>query len=168
MGQHSTESSALCFLDLSAALDTTHHSILLHQISWWFGISGTAVYCIEWHSLKVKINNSISPLFPVLNGVPQGSVFAPLLFVLYTTPLSSDSSSSYHLYYYYYCRTWSTNITYRINDISKYAVDTQLYFVSTACFDANVCYFVATISEVSPWLTISLHSLNPYLQSTQG
>jgi hypothetical protein len=42
-----------------------------------------------------------SSLFQLLYGVPQGSVLAPLLFFLYTTPLStvkSSASANPHLY----------------------------------------------------------------------
>ena len=46
----------------------------------------------------VSINNLKSDSTPVPYGVPQGSVLRPVLFVLYTTPLSNviERHSIYH------------------------------------------------------------------------
>jgi len=93
--------TALCLLDLSVAFDTIDHSILLHRLSSWFGFDGTV---ITWHtsylpsrSFVVFINSISSAQSPLRQGVPQGSVLGSLLFILYTTPLSSLISNSLNI-----------------------------------------------------------------------
>jgi len=106
MGQQNF--AALCFLDLSAPFDIIDHFILTHRLSSWFGLKGTALsYCLQSYifsrSFIVNINATLSPTFPLLYCVHQGSVLGPLLFILYTTPLSSlisNSSVKHHLYAY--------------------------------------------------------------------
>ena len=86
------EISVLLLLDLSAAFDTIDHQILLSRLETVFGIRSTALQWFWSYLLDrnqcVVVNNSASSSSPVMFGVPQGSVLWPVLFVLYTTPLS--------------------------------------------------------------------------------
>ena len=89
--------SVLTLLDLSAAFDTIDHSILLSRLEYVFGVSYSV---LDWfHSYLtnrtqlVTIQNCKSSPASILYGVPQGSVPGPVLFILYTAPLTDLISS---------------------------------------------------------------------------
>ena len=91
------EVTALTLLDLSAAFDIIDHATLTDRLSDWYGISGQAQI---WFSSylqnrlqSVKIKDTLSDKVTLSYGVTQGSVLEPVLFTLYTTPLSAIISS---------------------------------------------------------------------------
>ena len=99
------EVTALTLLDLSVAFDTIDHATLTDRLSDWYEISGQAQiwsssYLQNRHQ-SVKIEDTFSDKVTLSYGVPQGSVLGPVLFTLYTTPLSAIISSfdiNHHLY----------------------------------------------------------------------
>ena len=86
---------------MSAAFDTIAHASLTDRLSDWYGIAGQAQiwfssYLQNRHQ-SVKIKDKVTFSY----GVPQGFVQGPVLFTLYTTPLSAIISSfdiNHHIY----------------------------------------------------------------------
>ena len=138
--------SLLSLLDLSAAFDTIDHSILLSRLQTTFGISDTA---LSWfHSylsdrtLKVSANGFFSKPAILQYGVPQGSVLGPILFVLYTHPVSeivSHHTLSHH--------SFSDD-----NQLFKSAHISQLPSIIDSTQNC--------ISDLKAWMTINKLQLN--------
>ena len=134
------EPTAFVLLNLSVAFNTIDHDTFLKCLKSWFGVCSTA---LKWFSSylnhrfqAIKIGSTLSELHELLFGVPQGSVLGPLLFSLYTTPLSK--------------------VIRRQSDIKLhfYADDTQLfvhlsYKNATSAFDKlNSC-----LQDVQEWMS---------------
>ena len=107
--------SLLTLLDQSAAFDTIDHKILLNRFSYSFGISGTVfkwfISYLTNRTQSVSVGDLNSLPLPLKYGVPQGSVLGPILFTLYSQPVSDKIREH--------------NISYQ-----KLADDTQLYKTS--------------------------------------
>ena len=102
----------LTLLDLSTAFDTIDHSILLTRLDSTFGIRDLALSFfrsyLQDRTQVVTVNGIKSSPSLLTCGVPQGSVLGPILFVLYTQPLSdviqplsdviSHHSVSHHMF----------------------------------------------------------------------
>ena len=129
---------ALTLLDLSAAIDTTDHTILFNCLRDWFGMDDTVLMLIKSyltnHRRKVKLGNSFSDAFSLPYGVPQGSVLGPLLFTLYTAPLSHIISSFF--------------VTHHL-----YANDTQIYLaLNSRNFDSSIAELIDCLAYVKRWM----------------
>ena len=102
----------LILLDLTAAFDLVDHSILLSRLESRYGVSGTVLNWFKSYLHQrlqsVKVGDSLSSVFELCGGVPQGSVLGPILFTLYVAPIE-DIISEHGLNY------------------AVYADDTQLY-----------------------------------------
>ena len=139
--------TCLCLLDLSAAFDTIDHSILLERLYSWFGIQDMVLSWLKSYltnrQYSVNVNNLLSSPVDLCYGVPQGSVLGPLLFALYTTPLSSVISSQsfqHHLF----------------------ADDTQLFAsFSPLSFSDTADSLQHTFTTISSWMSANFLALNP-------
>src|SRR6218665_1225911 len=86
----SSQLTLLALFDVSAAFDTVDHEILLKWLNVSFGFSGTLLLWLgsflTERSLCVVHGSS---WVPAPFGLRQGSVLAPLLFIIYTSDLAS-------------------------------------------------------------------------------
>ena len=141
------EVTALTLLDLSAAFDAINHATLTYRLSDWYGIFDRAQIWFSSYSQNkhqsVKIEDTFSDKVTLSYGVPQGSVLGPVLFTLYTTPLSAIISSfdiNHHLY----------------------ADDTQIYMsLSVLNAKESLEKLQHCLMGVSAWMTGSKLKLNP-------
>ena len=97
---------ALVLLDLSAAFDMIDHDTLLTCLSTRFGITGTVLRWFTTYLLdsfqSVKMGSVVSECFKLNFEVPHGSVLGPLLFSLYTSPLSQVIAKFKDVKYHFY------------------------------------------------------------------
>ena len=91
----------------------------MHALESQCGIVGTA---LKWFASyltnrlqAVKIGEAISSFASLVFGVPQGSVLGPILFTLYTTPLSAIVRR-HGLSYHFYAEDSQLYILFRPND----------------------------------------------------
>ena len=140
--------TALVLLDLSAAFDTIDHHILLRCLTSWFGFADSV---LQWFSSylaarfqSVKVGDVLSDSSMLQYGVPQGSVLGPVLFSLYTTPLSKIISAYNGIKFHFY------------------ADDTQVYFhLSPNSTPSAFGQLQQCLREIQAWMAASKLKLNP-------
>ena len=129
------------FVDLQKAFDTVEHDILLSKLEN-YGICGLAN---EWfksylsnRKQYVSINGYDSNLADVKFGVPQGSVFGPLLFLIYFKHLNQPLK---------FCK------------VHHFADDTRLLHFSKSTYRLNK-YIKLDFKNLTYWLNANRISLN--------
>ena len=97
--------TAVTLFDLSAAFDTIDHTIILRRFDDWFGVTGKALDQFKLYLTdgcqRIRLGDCLSSKPDLKSAVPQVSVLGPLLFTLYTTPLSSmifEHAIPHHFY----------------------------------------------------------------------
>uniref|UniRef100_A0A671YR52 Reverse transcriptase domain-containing protein n=1 Tax=Sparus aurata TaxID=8175 RepID=A0A671YR52_SPAAU len=135
----------LILLDLTAAFDTINHSILLSRLQTSLNITGSALswlksYLTDRHQF-IHINNCSSSTVPLPQGVPQGSVLGPLLFILYLLPIGSIiRRHGLH----FHC----------------YADDIQIYISTKSITPATLYTLTNCLTELKSWLQTNFLQLN--------
>ncbi|KAF7241731.1 Band 4.1-like protein 5 [Varanus komodoensis] len=136
--------SLLVLPDLSVAFNIIDHGILLDRLArlgvgssawWWF-----RPYLASRFQKVVLGDNSSAP-WQLCHGVPQGSIWSPMLFNIYMKPLGKV------------IRFWLRS--------HQYADDTQLYILFTTTPGEAVAVLNRCLAEVMGWMRASKLSLSP-------
>ena len=136
--------SVLTLLDLSMAFDIVDHDIPYHHLEHTFGFQGTAIAWLRSYlsgrAQTVSIDGKLSSPSVIHCGVPQGSVLGPILFIIYTQPLS--------------CVIGSHPVSHQL-----YADDTQIYsYPSEIC--ATIHNIEKCICDVKSWMICNKPQIN--------
>lgn len=121
------------FLDLQKAFDSIQFKSLIHKLSS-YGVRGVALQLfksyLEDRYQYVKLNNTISAKIKLNQGVPQGSILGPLLFLVYINDIVDIPHSP---------------------ELIMYADDTNVFFSSDNLISLEVSVN-NYLSNLSNWL----------------
>ena len=135
--------TVLLLLDYSKAFDTANHKLILAKLES-HGFQNEALEWVQSYlcDRKQKVKNDLgeSDWIHLKNGVPQGSILGPLLFLVLVSDLhTSILNGKYHMYaddtqIYYHCK-WNqvSNVISKINQ----DLERVLNFSSTNCLKLN-------------------------------
>ncbi len=168
---NNNEHSAVVFLDLTKAFDCVQHDILLEKLArMGFGkhsVSLLANY-VSSRKQRVKINDTYSDWSEIKNGVPQGSLLGPLLFLIYVNAISDDIEKSTVVSYaddtaLYYSHsnkdTLITQITQDLETLVKH-FDKLLLKVNHKKTQVLLCSNSQKVKESVPEVKLNGSSLN--------
>ena len=129
------------FLDFAKAFDTVNKDILLYKLNY-YGIRGNTLKWLNSYltdrKQHVQIGNILSESLPITEGVPQGSILGPLLFLIYINDIIHSS---------------------KLFKFTMFADDTCL-FLSKPCLNTLEHELNSELIFVSNWLKANKLSLN--------
>ena len=129
------------FLYLSKAFDSVDYNLLLYKLKS-VGLSEDTVNWFQTYltnrKQRTSVGDTLSVAAPLTDGVPQGSILGPLLFLIYVNDLPSCQLAS---------------------EIAFYADDTVIYYLSTDLFDLE-SKLNSDLATVSNWFSSNLLTLN--------
>lgn len=130
---------------LTAAFDTISHAILLSRLESRLNIAGTALSWLGSYLTNrpqfISINNCTSSTAPLSQGVPQGLVHGPQLFILHMLPLGDI-------------------IRRRGLHFHCYADDVQLYISTKSIINTTLSTLTNCLTELKAWMHSNLLILN--------
>ena len=114
LGLENHEINCQIFYDISKAFDRVWHRSLILKLEK-YGIRGDLLQCFKSYltnrSQQVRINDSLSSPKHANDGVPQGSVLGPLLFLIYINDIADSLEGSARLF------ADDTSISYSSSDM---------------------------------------------------
>ena len=120
--QNSGKITCVILLDSSAAFDTVDHKILIERLNKRYGIQHQALKWIENYLqdrvYSVRIKTTYSTPESMECGVPQGSVLGPVLYTLYTSPIS-DIVDKYNISHQIYADDASIYNSFTIDNTGE-------------------------------------------------
>ena len=91
--KNAKKSSYVCFIDMKKAFDCVNRDLLWYKLMA-LGVSGkfldAAKSLYSDMECSVKVNDRLTPFFPVTKGVKQGCKISPTLFAAYINDLATD------------------------------------------------------------------------------
>lgn len=121
------------YLDLQKAFDKVPHTELLNKLEFGFGINNNLMQWLRAfftnRRQKVRVGKAFSDWATVTSGVPQGSVLAPLLFILYVRDMHVNLNSV---------------------NVLKFADDTKLFLAIQNSTDEQILQ--SSLDNLSKWL----------------
>lgn len=121
------------FLDISQAFDKVWHDGLIHKIKTLLPSCFHKIltsYLLN-RKFMVKYKSSLSQLYNIKAGVPQGSVLGPILYLIFTSDMPSPSSKSMIISTFAddtAVLSTHTNPQTASRDLQEYLIELQEYF----------------------------------------